>query len=101
MTITDIVAIVLVVAIQAAGMVVVFMVLTRRGWWKDDIRIDWTSTDGCPECWEHGPYEGWRLGTLGDPERAREMHKAQHALIAPFARLVMRLVDLINRRLAR
>jgi hypothetical protein len=100
--VSEVIAVVLVVAIQAAGMVVLFMMLTRRGWWKDpDIGIDWTTTDGCHACWEYGPYEGWRIGTLGDPERAREVHKAQHALIAPVARTVVRLVDRVNHALTR
>lgn len=99
---SDIIAVVIVVAIQTASMVVVFMMVTRRGWWKDpDIGIDWTTTDGCHACWEYGPYEGWRLGTLSDPERAREVHKAQHALIVPFARAVVRLIEWLNGKVAR
>lgn len=100
MTIEETIAIVIVVVAQVAGMAVLFMMFTRRGWWKDpDIGIDWSTTDGCRACWEYGPYEGWRIGTLGDPERAREVHKAQHALIVPVARATVRLVNWLNRKI--
>lgn len=98
---SEAVAIVLVVAIQAAGMVMLFLMFTRRGWWKDpDVGIDWTTTDGCRACWEYGPYEGWRIGTLADPERARDVHKAQHELIVPVARAIVRFVDWLNGKIS-
>lgn len=98
MSVTDYLAIALVVIIQATGMVVLFMMFTRRGWWKDpDIGIDWTTTDGCRACWEYGPYSMTDSWTIASKERARDVHQAQHQLIEPFARQLVRLVDWLAR----
>lgn len=94
MTLVDYLTIALVVAIQAAGMVLLFMMFTRRGWWKDpEIGVDWTTTDRCQACWEYGPYPWWDAKTIASKERARDVHQAQHAIVAILLRPVARLVD--------
>lgn len=94
MSAIDYLAIGLVVVIQAAGMVVLFMMFTRRGWWKDpDIGIDWTTTDGCRACWEYGPYPWWDAKTIASKERARDVHQVQHAIIAALLGPVVRLLE--------
>jgi hypothetical protein len=70
-----------IVAAHAAGVVVLFLMATRRGWWKPTgPATDWTTTDGCPSCWEHGPYPLWDSSTIASAEQARERHQAWHAL---------------------
>lgn len=92
------IALVLAMAIQAAGLVVAFMVITRRGWWRpSEDSIDWTTTDGCRICWEHGPYPVEDAWTIASAEQARERHQAQHQLLAPLARQLVRLVGWLER----
>lgn len=95
MTQHDILTMVIITTVNTASIVVVFLMATRRGWWKPTQPvIDWTSTDRCSRCWEHGPYPGWQIGTLSDPEQARERHQEWHeltsVLLAPVARWIER-----------
>ena len=42
--------------------------------------IDWTTTEGCVRCNEHGPFppRGWLI----DLEASRDAHQAWHAVVA-------------------
>lgn len=82
---------VVIVALHVGVAVVLFLIVTRRGWWKPtEPDIDWTTTDDCRLCWEHGPYPVWDSWTIASAEQARERHQAWHALtstvLAPAAR---------------
>jgi len=93
---SDILTILLVVAIQAASLAVVFLMLTRRGWWKSTgDELDWTTTTDCPRCNEHGPYPWWDAKVIASEERARDLHQSWHevasVLLHPLARVVDRL----------
>ena len=90
MTITDHLALGVVVAIQVGSLVMVFMMITRRGWWKDpDIGYDWSTTDDCRFCWEYGPM-------YPQDERARDVHQAQHAIVAVVLHPVFWLIGKIS-----
>lgn len=91
MSIADYLAIGLYAAIQATGLVVVFMMITRRGWWKDpDIGYDWSTTEGCHICWEYGPMYPQEV-------RVREIHQAQHEIVAVVLRPVFWLLGRVAR----
>ena len=50
--------------------------------------VDWTTTDGCPRCNEHGPYEDF----TASGEAARDVHQAWHELVAgllPWQRVLL------------
>jgi hypothetical protein len=86
---------VVIVAVHAAGIVVLFLMVTRRGWWKPTGRdTDWTTTDRCRSCWQYGPYPVWDSRTIASAEQARERHQAWHeltsALLAPIASWIER-----------
>lgn len=52
---------------------------------------DWTTTDGCERCAEHGPF------LLDRDERARDAHQAWHALVAALLAPMARLLDALCR----
>lgn len=53
--------------------------------------IDWTTTDGCQRCNEHGPFLPG--GVFYDPQAGRDLHQAWHAIVAEFFRPIMWLLD--------
>jgi hypothetical protein len=73
--------------------VVVFLVVTRRGWWNPTgPEVDWTTTADCPRCNEHGPFFEASADLLSSQERARDLHQGWHeiasVLLPPLARVM-------------
>ncbi len=57
-------------------------------------RVDWTTTDACPRCNEHGPYAASdRYG-----ETARDAHQAWHTLTAVLLAPLVPVVEWLSRR---
>lgn len=85
-------ALVLYLVISSASIVVVFLMVTRRGWWKPtEDELDWTTTDGCPRCNDHGPYPWWDAKVIASEERARDLHQAWHEVTATLLHPLRRL----------
>lgn len=61
--------------------------------------IDWTTTDGCARCDEHGPF--LPPGVLYQPEAARDAHQAWHAITVELLRPIVRLVEWLSTKLER
>lgn len=61
------------------------------------MRIDWTTTDGCPRCNEHGPYEQWDAKVIQSAERGRDLHQAWHVIAAEFVRPAVWLLRVLVR----
>lgn len=53
-------------------------------------RIDWTTTNGCTRCNEHGPF--LPRGVFYNPEAFRDLHQAWHAIVAEMARPLVSLI---------
>jgi hypothetical protein len=87
-------------------LVIVFLMVTRRGWWKPTgDETDWTTTDGCPRCWEYGPFPWWQMvsrhSMTSTPEQARELHQEWHTFVAVMARPFVRMVEWGGRKMRR
>jgi len=63
--------------------------------------VDWTTTDGCARCNEHGPYFPGGTFYVGD-EAARDAHQAWHGFVAALTKAahIPQLLDWLTRRLA-
>lgn len=94
---SDLVAVILYVAILAACTLGSFMVLTRRGpWRRRPDAPDWTTTKDCARCNEHGPYPAWDSAILIPREQARDIHQAWHTLVADLLAPVVRASDRLD-----
>ena len=64
-------------------------------------RIDWTTTEGCERCNEHGPYEEWDAKVIASNERSRDAHQAWHGIAEAVAPPFVRVLNWMDRRLTR
>ena len=95
---SDTIGIVLYVAWMTTCGVIVFLVLTRRGWWKrTEPELDWTTTADCPRCNEHGPFFEPSAELLSSQERARDLHQALHEVASDLLRPIVRMVASLTR----
>lgn len=84
---------------SAGAVVVVLLMVTRRGWWRPaGDEVDWTTAEGCPRCNEHGPYPWWDSKVFASEERARDAHQGLHELASVLLRPAMWVLGALERR---
>lgn len=59
-------------------------------------RVDWTTTDGCERCNEHGPFDQLDSMLTFSREKARDAHQAWHGLVAELLRPIVRLLERLS-----